>query len=216
MRLHHKLLLPLVAVFAAVLGYVTVVWIPLLRADADATFRVNIARHLDSVSEILVPLLLTSQIDVVHENMEALLEDNPDWRAVIVTDRDGRQVFPLRGVAVPEAGPGETFFRLEQPVMVGSMVLGRLTVVIDRTATLDRQNIRFLELGAAFAGFAFLMLVLALLVMEGAVLRPLRQLARASRAKFRKSWQSASRPGPRRFSSSVRKLLTMRSGSRRS
>ena len=190
MRLHHKLLLPLVAVFAAVLGYVTAVWIPLLRADADAAFRANIARHLDSVGEILVPLLLTSQIDVVHENMEALLEDNPEWRAVVVTDRDGRQVFPLRGAPMPEAGPGETFFRLEQPVAVGSMILGRLSVVIDRTAALERQNVRFLELGAAFAGFAFLMLVLAMLVMEGAVLRPLRQLARASRAMAQRNFDT--------------------------
>lgn len=205
MRLHHKLLLPLVAVFAAVLGYVYLAWIPLLRADAEAAFRVNTVRHLDSVGEILVPLLLTSQIDVVHENMEALLEDNPDWRAVVVTDRDGRRLFPMRGTPLPEAGPGETFFRLDQPVAVGGMELGRLTVIIDRTAALGRQNVRFLELGAAFAGFAFLMLVMALLVMEGAVLRPLRQLARASRAMGQRNFDT---PLPAAGSDEVGELVT--------
>lgn len=205
MRLHHKLLLPLVAVFAAVLGYVYLAWIPLLRADAEAAFRVNTVRHLDSVGEILVPLLLTSQIDVVHENMEALLEDNPDWRAVVVTDRDGRRLFPMRGTPLPEAGPGETYFRLDQPVAVGSMELGRLTVIIDRTAALGRQNVRFLELGAAFAGFAFLMLVMALLVMEGAVLRPLRQLARASRAMGQRNFDT---PLPAAGSDEVGELVT--------
>lgn len=205
MRLHHKLLLPLVAVFAAVLGYVYLAWIPLLRADAEAAFRVNTVRHLDSVGEILVPLLLTSQIDVVHENMEALLEDNPDWRAVVVTDRDGRRLFPMRGTPLPEAGPGETYFRLDQPVMVGGMELGRLVVIIDRTAALGRQNVRFLELGAAFAGFAFLMLVMALLVMEGAVLRPLRQLARASRAMGQRNFDT---PLPAAGSDEVGELVT--------
>lgn len=205
MRLHHKLLLPLVAVFAAVLGYVYLAWIPLLRADAEAAFRANTVRHLDSVGEILVPLLLTSQIDVVHENMEALLEDNPDWRAVVVTDRDGRRLFPMRGTPLPEAGPGETFFRLDQPVMVGGMELGRLVVIIDRTAALGRQNVRFLELGAAFAGFAFLMLVMALLVMEGAVLRPLRQLARASRAMGQRNFDT---PLPAAGSDEVGELVT--------
>lgn len=205
MRLHHKLLLPLVAVFAAVLGYVYLAWIPLLRADAEAAFRVNTVRHLDSVGEILVPLLLTSQIDVVHENMEALLEDNPDWRAVVVTDRDGRRLFPMRGTPLPEAGPGETYFRLDQPVAVGGMELGRLTVIIDRTAALGRQNVRFLELGAAFAGFAFLMLVMALLVMEGAVLRPLRQLARASRAMGQRNFDT---PLPAAGSDEVGELVT--------
>lgn len=205
MRLHHKLLLPLVAVFAAVLGYVYLAWIPLLRADAEAAFRVNTVRHLDSVGEILVPLLLTSQIDVVHENMEALLEDNPDWRAVVVTDRDGRRLFPMRGTPLPEAGPGETYFRLDQPVAVGGMELGRLTVIIDRTAALGRQNVRFLELGAAFAGFAFLMLVMALLVMEGAVLRPLRQLARASRAMAQRNFDT---PLPAAGSDEVGELVT--------
>lgn len=205
MRLHHKLLLPLVAVFAAVLGYVYLAWIPLLRADAEAAFRVNTVRHLDSVGEILVPLLLTSQIDVVHENMEALLEDNPDWRAVVVTDRDGRRLFPMRGTPLPEAGPGETYFRLDQPVTVGGMELGRLVVIIDRTAALGRQNVRFLELGAAFAGFAFLMLVMALLVMEGAVLRPLRQLARASRAMGQRNFDT---PLPAAGSDEVGELVT--------
>ncbi len=205
MRLHHKLLLPLVAVFAAVLGYVYLAWIPLLRADAEAAFRVNTVRHLDSVGEILVPLLLTSQIDVVHENMEALLEDNPDWRAVVVTDRDGRRLFPMRGTPLPEAGPGETYFRLDQPVTVGGMELGRLVVIIDRTAALGRQNVRFLELGAAFAGFAFLMLVMALLVMEGAVLRPLRQLARASRAMAQRNFDT---PLPAAGSDEVGELVT--------
>lgn len=205
MRLHHKLLLPLVAVFAAVLSYVYLAWIPLLRADAEAAFRVNTVRHLDSVGEILVPLLLTSQIDVVHENMEALLEDNPDWRAVVVTDRDGRRLFPMRGTPLPEAGPGETYFRLDQPVAVGGMELGRLTVIIDRTAALGRQNVRFLELGAAFAGFAFLMLVMALLVMEGAVLRPLRQLARASRAMGQRNFDT---PLPAAGSDEVGELVT--------
>lgn len=205
MRLHHKLLLPLVAVFAAVLGYVYLAWIPLLRADAEAAFRVNTVRHLDSVGEILVPLLLTSQIDVVHENMEALLEDNPDWRAVVVTDRDGRRLFPMRGTPLPEAGPGETYFRLDQPVAVGGMELGRLVVIIDRTAALGRQNVRFLELGAAFAGFAFLMLVMALLVMEGAVLRPLRQLARASRAMGQRNFDT---PLPAAGSDEVGELVT--------
>lgn len=205
MRLHHKLLLPLVAVFAAVLGYVYLAWIPLLRADAEAAFRVNTVRHLDSVGEILVPLLLTSQIDVVHENMEALLEDNPDWRAVVVTDRDGRRLFPMRGTPLPEAGPGETYFRLDQPVAVGGMELGRLVVIIDRTAALGRQNVRFLELGAAFAGFAFLMLVMALLVMEGAVLRPLRQLARASRAMAQRNFDT---PLPAAGSDEVGELVT--------
>lgn len=205
MRLHHKLLLPLVAVFAAVLGYVYLAWIPLLRADAEAAFRVNTVRHLDSVGEILVPLLLTSQIDVVHENMEALLEDNPDWRAVVVTDRDGRRLFPMRGTPLPEAGPGETYFRLDQPVALGGMELGRLTVIIDRTAALGRQNVRFLELGAAFAGFAFLMLVMALLVMEGAVLRPLRQLARASRAMGQRNFDT---PLPAAGSDEVGELVT--------
>ena len=182
MKLHQKLLLPLVAVFVAVLGYFYLAWIPRLRADAEADFQASISHHLDSVSEILVPLLLTSQLDVVHENMAALLSGNPDWQALVVTDREGRTVFPFRDAPLPQAGAGQVFFTIERPVQLGVMHLGRLSVIIDRTAALERQNQRFFELGAAFAGFAFVMLALALLVMEGAVLRPLRQLARASRA----------------------------------
>lgn len=182
MRLHQKFLLPLMAVFVAVLGYFYLAWIPRLRADAEMDFQMAMTRHLDSVGEILVPLLLADQLDVIHENMEALLAGNPNWRAVVVADRDGRMVFPLKGTPLPEAADGAVLARFERPVRLGDLALGQLTVYVDRTAAMKRQNARLMELGVAFAGFAFVVLLVSLLMMEGMVLRPLRQLARASRA----------------------------------
>ncbi|MGE5506227.1 MAG: sensor histidine kinase [Actinomycetota bacterium] len=190
MKLHQKLLVPLLAVFLAVVGYVYLAWIPALRDDAEAEVLNTLSHHLDSISEGLVPLMLASQIDVVHENMNALLATNPDWREVIVTDKAGRQIFPLIGKKPPPPTPDQVLHRFDKPVSIGPVELGRLTVVVDRGPGVQRLRQRMSELGVAFVVLALIMLVGAMVVLEGAVLVPVRRLALASKALARRDFST--------------------------
>lgn len=186
MSLHGKMLFPLSAVFFATLAYVYLSWMPSLRADAEAEILDSVSHHLDSVAEGVVPLMLGHQLDVIHENMDAVLKANPDWKWIAVTDAAGQTLYPHRGDTSPAQPDG--VLRIDRVVAVNGQTLGRLTVLIDRGPNLRHQRQRFSELGMIFTVLALVILAAAVTVMEATVLRPVRQLAQAAKALARRDF----------------------------
>ncbi|MBI2235952.1 MAG: PAS domain S-box protein [Magnetospirillum sp.] len=188
MTLRVKLLLPLALICLASLGYVFGVWMPKLRADAEAELLHSVSSHLDSVVEGLIPPLLASQIGLVHENLGALMATNRDWVSLVVEDSRGRPVFPLAGRPPAVAAAGQEPRYLAKDIESGGAVLGRLTAVIDIAPRVAADRARFSELGMVFLLLTGAMVAAVYLVLEGSVMRPARQLARASRALARQDF----------------------------
>ncbi|MBL8485852.1 MAG: hypothetical protein JNK22_01935, partial [Rhodocyclaceae bacterium] len=67
-----KLLVPLLLLGALLAAYLRFAWIPASLAQAQASHFQLVERHLDSVVESLIPLLLADQLDSIHENLSAL------------------------------------------------------------------------------------------------------------------------------------------------
>jgi diguanylate cyclase (GGDEF)-like protein len=102
MKLRAKLFIPLL-LFCLVFGlYFRYFWLPetidsMLRQSEQSWHA-----HLTSVAEGLIPLLLEDQLANVHENLDALLEQNRNWTSLELTDSHGKNLYPLYNPAVPK------------------------------------------------------------------------------------------------------------------
>lgn len=92
MNLRIKLLVPLLVFALVVAGYLRIYWIPESSRQAEEAQARLIGRHIDSVVEGLVPLLLGSNLDTVYENLNALRLKNGEWSRIRLLGEKGVQL----------------------------------------------------------------------------------------------------------------------------
>ena len=159
MSLRFKLLIPLVLASLMALAYL----------------------HLDTVIEGLVRLMLTQQLDLVHENLDALRQNNPQWQFILLTNRDGKQLFPPRlGVATPEPSTKPSVQVLEKDIAAFGKVIGKLTVHVAYATRLAEIKVQQSRL-TLILGVTIVLLALTWLgTLEIAVVQPLKRLSEAA------------------------------------
>jgi len=182
MSLRQKLLTPLLLISLLMGGYLNAVWIPRSLMSAQAEHLKFVERHLDSVVEGLIPLLLGNQLDILYENLEVLKKKNDDWIVVRLFDAHNRQIFPLFSAQPPpSAASGQNIHTIEKQIRYLDMALGRLVVSVDLAPSLagDREHHRMLTM--ILLGILVILVFTIALTLELAVIRPVRQLAAAAR-----------------------------------
>ncbi|MDO8932503.1 MAG: ATP-binding protein [Rhodocyclaceae bacterium] len=179
MSLRQKLLLPLLLLGLAMGGYIRFVWTPRTLAQAEQSQLQSVALQLDSVAEGLTPLLLGNQLDIVYENLAALQGKNAAWADVHLVHPSGRRIYPLAANAA--APSGDNLRRMEKSIAYLGMDLGKLSVLVDMTATLDKLQRQNNELALMLFAMLAIMLFAIVLALELAVRKPLAQLADAAR-----------------------------------
>lgn len=181
MSLRAKLLLPLLLVSAVMGAYLYAVWIPRTLAHDEAVQIRAVDQHLDSVVEGLIPLLLGNQLDIIHENLNALQQKRPDWVTVRLVNADGKQLYPLISDRRPgQERDGPDVRTLRKPIHYLDMSLGQLTVKVDLAPALANTKRADREIAALLAGILGIFVVTIVLTLEIAVRRPVRRLADAS------------------------------------
>lgn len=95
MSLRLRVLLPFVLIGALLLATLYGYWMPQHTADLKHAYRHATERHLVSVVEGLVPLLLAHQLDAVYENLDALMQQNTNWRSLRLYNAAGILLYPL-------------------------------------------------------------------------------------------------------------------------
>lgn len=182
MSLRQKLLTPLLLISLLMGVYLNAVWIPRSLLSAQAEHLNFVERHLDSVVEGLIPLLLGNQLDILYENLDVLRKKNGDWIAIRLLDAKNRQIFPLlTAQSFPSARPGQNIHTIEKPIRYLDMALGKLVVTIDMAPSLagDREHHRMLAM--ILLGILVILVITIALTLELAVLSPVRQLSAAAR-----------------------------------
>lgn len=188
MKLMPKLIWPLLAVFFCIMGYFYGYWMPRYHEDAKKGYVAETSRHLESVAQGLVPLMLGSQLDVIYENLDALKETNPEWKEIFLKDKDGRELYPLAGVASSVYDPKVPIAEIKRPILIGDAELGQLTARVDLGPSIALQRQHLFELGVVFASLCLILLVSMIFLIETAVLIPVRNLSRASKALARRDF----------------------------
>ncbi len=184
MGLRIKLLLPLVA-FSLLMGvYLRFYWMPRSMEYEEAQYQRYVERHLESVGEELIPLLLGNQLDTIHENLNALLKKNTDWAGITLRDGSGRLLFPLQPVggspAQGEVRAGSKVRVIKRQIGYLSMNLGTLSVDVDFGPALAGMRKVQMRLLVTLLSVLVLSVISLGLVLDRLVRKPLSTLALAS------------------------------------
>jgi PAS domain S-box-containing protein len=183
MSLRTKILLPLAFFSVLLLAYLYGYWMPRSLHNFEHTYRLSIERHLDSVGEELIPLLLAHELDAIHGNLNGLMKRNADWTTIKLTDAEGDVVYPLKTASAPSGNrsTGEDVRTLERSIDYDSLHLGKLVVGVDFAPQLARIRKKHWELMTVVLGIIAAYVVTTGFVLDWFARRPIILLSHASR-----------------------------------
>ena len=180
MSLRVKVFLPLLLAIALLAAYIYALWIPRVLADEEGAYRNSVGRHLDSVAEGLVPLLLGKQLDAVYGNLDALLEKNAEWVGIRLIDQKGRLLYPLVASAPASPKDRQGVRTVTQEIRYLDEKLAAMELTVDFTPRLNE-----IREGTKALIYTLLAVLLLILFANGLILdfigrKPIRLLADAS------------------------------------
>ncbi len=175
--LRFKLFLPLLLFSMLFAAYAHYQWLPQFLSFVQEQEAKNIDNHLHSVTEGLVPLLLENQLASVYDNLNTLLENNKNWKSLILRDSNNTQLFPFN-----EQPPfkNKNSYHAVQDIVYLDHSLGTLYLTVDNTSivnTIHTQQQFFL---VALVLLLTLFSIAIVIVLEVIVRQPLHYLAVAS------------------------------------
>lgn len=179
-KLRTKIFLPLLLSGLLHASYLYGFWLPRLLADTEKEYQNSITRHLDSVAEGLVPLLLGKQLDAVYGNLNALLNKNENWVGIELFDPQGRLLYPLDEPTAPKGHNADDVRIFKQDIRYFDTNFGNLVAKVCFTEKLDvirKEYVRLSYLSVIVLSLFFLMTGF---ILELLVRRPIRLLADAS------------------------------------
>ena len=180
MSLRFKVFLPLLLAIILLAAYIYAIWIPKVLADAESAYQNSVKRHLESVAEGLVPLMLGKQLDAAYGNLDALIVNNADWVSIRLFDPKGRQLYPFEASGATRAYAGNAVRTLTQEIRYLEEKLGSLEVRVDFTPRLNEIRKRSMVLIYTLLAVLLLILLANGLILDFLVRKPIRQLADAS------------------------------------
>ncbi len=179
MTLRLKLLLPLALVWTAFIAYLYGIWLPDSVRYQIAVFERQQEREMHNLTESLLPLVVARQLGDIHDTLDSLRQENPEWVEVVLQDHEGRQLYPLAGTPVPPSGSGGQLHT--QQLSLANDSVGSLRIRISHRALLESvaqsQKTLFALLASVLLG-AFLALGV---VLDATVRRPVNRLMTAAR-----------------------------------
>lgn len=189
MNLRVKLFLPLFVTTALIAAGLYGIWIPRTLAKAEADYFHLVDRHLDTVAEGLIPLLLGNQVDLVYENLDALRAKNREWVALRLLDSRRRQIYPLRVPGSPAAAPRKSRARtLVREIAPFGSAFAWLEVDVDPGERIARDQKEIGRVAWSMLGALMVTISAAMGILELAVRRPIAQLATAARGLARQDF----------------------------
>lgn len=194
MSLRWKLLLPLLLAIALAVAAMECLWLrPSLMLVEQQQVR-SMQRHLESLGETLIPLVIGQQLDLIHENLNALMQRNPDWVEIVLTDARGRQLYPPLVLAEGGEKPAELDKRerrrLIAPLLFAGRELARLEAQVDLAPYIDAQRVKYWRVSAVLLSILALSTAALVLLVEAIVYRPLRRLSSAATALANKNYDA--------------------------
>ena len=182
MTLRSKTFLPLALLSALFFLFLYSYWFPQSLNNMEREELRATTRHLSSVAEGLVPLLLARQLDAVYENLNALLSQNKEWVDICLISPDNTLLYPIQETPAPPPVPQQKNIRVvEHRIGFLGSDLGRLILKIDISAITAAAEKRHLQLVTAllivFCGY----LLSIGIIVERIVRRPVNLLANAAK-----------------------------------
>ncbi len=181
MGLRAKIFVPIGLTSIIIAAYIFAIWTPRWRADVEAIYQESERRHLESVAEGLVPLLLGNQLDGIYATLDALLNKNGNWVDIRLFDPSARLLYPLANRRLSKDHESHDVRVLSQDIQYLGTKLGTLEVTVDFTGQLSAISQWISSLLSLLLVVMLLFLLSTVVVLEHLVRRPIRVLSDASK-----------------------------------
>jgi signal transduction histidine kinase len=184
MSLRWKLILPLLITLGLAGAIMEGYWLPRSLERIEREHVRSMQRQLDTLAETLVPLVMGQQLDLINENLDALLAKNPDWVSIHLLDQEGRQWYPMAisEMPPPPAAADEAVRPLTAALEADGRPLAKLEARVNLGAYLSAQREEVRNTSLAMMALLLLATVMLALLVELVIHRPLRRLAQAASA----------------------------------
>jgi signal transduction histidine kinase/CheY-like chemotaxis protein len=181
MSLRWKLILPLLFALGLAGVSIEIYWLPRSLERIERDHMLSMQRHLATTAETLVPMVMGQQLDIINENLDALLAKNPDWLFIRLVDDRNRQLYPLL-TAEPASQPvaRKDIRSLQAGLRSDGRTLATLEARVDLTSYLSEQRSEVINSGLAMMALLLLVTATLALMVEYVIHRPLRRLALAA------------------------------------
>lgn len=186
-----KLLLPGVAALALLLALMQLVWLPWQQEGALTRIKQEQSIKLEILSLALAAPLFTGDLGQAHNTLEAVLEANPTWRQLELTNAMGQRLYPLeRADAAALAGMAiitHAIILKEEPLAQltpgfnPETTLGQLTLHFDPTAQLAQHSAEILLVSLIIFACIAAGLTLNFVLQDWLIRRPVEQMADVAR-----------------------------------
>ncbi|OQX18797.1 MAG: hypothetical protein BWK76_06580 [Desulfobulbaceae bacterium A2] len=173
-----KVMVPLVVMTLVLGGYFYGYWLPHTLHQERAVQLNLVRKHMESVTESLIPLMLSQQLDSINENLSALKAKNSEWVDIRLFDHQERQLYPIKlAGAAPVVTTG---IPLSVPIRLFDDELGRLEVRVDLASSMAEVRRHGLKLLYTIGLLTAVVLMGMFVTVELAVIRPIRGLVDAA------------------------------------
>jgi len=179
MNIRTKLFLPLIILLCIFFSFAKLHWLPRFTDLIAQQNQENLRTHLHSVAESLVPLLLEEQLANVHATLDSLLESNPSWKMIRLTDKNDNLLYPI--VDSPIVVDSLSEILMKYPIKIHTRKIGTLVVHIDISGELNQITRLEKYFTTALIILILVISVLNIILMEVIVSRPVRRLSLASK-----------------------------------
>lgn len=181
MSLRWKLILPLLLTLGLAGVSIEFYWLPRSLERIERDHMLSMHRQMEITSETLVPMVMGQQLDIINENLDALLAKDPDWLSIRLVDERGRQLYPPWNPDKPAVPDTRRDVRsLEAELRISGRVLATLQARVDLTTYLSEQRTEVRNSSLAMMSLLLLATLALALLVEIVIHRPLRRLAQAA------------------------------------
>ena len=159
-------------------GYLYFVWMPATEQMELENLSSSTREKLTITSEFMLPLLLSGQVAEIHENLDAILEQNKDWIQIALTNSTGEQIYPI---GLDFKAMSSSYRSFSYRINFRDQIIGELWLWVDFEERLNawrkQNNQVLLILGI---GFVPLILIIGTFV-DLNVRRPIEKLSQAAK-----------------------------------
>ncbi len=179
MKLRGKLLLALVMIMVIIYGFIHYMWMPsFLKYETEQQIE-QTQQKMALLAHALVADMLSNDLARLYGTMNKVKRSHSNWYELNLLDHDGRRLYPLKKMIKPV---GITTEYLRVDVIHKDKHLGTLQLYVDIQASLLGQ-VRYLDkLKWLLLMLVVFVAVIAYVIQERWIIRPLRGLSVYARA----------------------------------
>jgi diguanylate cyclase (GGDEF)-like protein len=178
MTLRLKLFLPLVVFCLLFVCYANWYWLPRLTDFTTQQNHAHLSKHLESIGESLMPLLLERELGNIYGTLDTLLESNPEWKQIKLHDADNRLLYPATDKPMP--APRNNLLVFRQPIKIHTRTIGRLDLAVDISPDITAIQLFKQSFLVALLFLLFALGTVFAILVELIVSRPINKLAIAA------------------------------------